>query len=94
MEKGLVVINYGVRGSPPAERWDVLVYADMARWEINSACAAGGTTRRATNYKEDFARQYKRAYFCRLADMRPIKKAVAVPKRLPAGYQPTQNCQR
>ncbi|MCB9051296.1 MAG: class I mannose-6-phosphate isomerase [Lewinellaceae bacterium] len=63
VEKGLVVV-YGVGAAHLAERWDVLVYADMARWEIQQRMRRREVANLgATNYKEDFARQYKRAYF-------------------------------
>lgn len=62
-EKGLVLV-YGVGAAHLAERWDVLVYADMARWEIQQRLRRQEAANLgATNFSEDFARQYKRAYF-------------------------------
>jgi len=60
--QGLVLV-YGI-GAALVHPGDVLVYADMARWEIQmryrrkEACNWG-----ATNYDEDFLRKYKRAFF-------------------------------
>lgn len=62
-EKGLVLV-YGVGAAHLAERWDVLVYADMARWEIQQRLRRQEAANLgAANFSEDFARQYKRAYF-------------------------------
>lgn len=62
-EKGLVLV-YGVGAAHLAERWDALVYADMARWEIQQRLRRQEAANLgATNFSEDFARQYKRAYF-------------------------------
>ncbi|MFZ6029071.1 MAG: class I mannose-6-phosphate isomerase [Chloroflexota bacterium] len=60
--QGLVLV-YGI-GASLVHPGDVLVYADMARWEIQlryrrkEACNWG-----ATNYEEDFLRKYKRSFF-------------------------------
>jgi len=60
--QGLVLV-YGI-GASLVHAGEVLVYADMARWEIQmryrrkEACNWG-----ATNYEEDFLRKYKRSFF-------------------------------
>ncbi|MBI1226637.1 MAG: mannose-6-phosphate isomerase [Bacteroidetes bacterium] len=65
------VVVYGTGAALVAEYWDLLVYADMARWEIQlrmrrNEVANLGTT----NHELEFPRQYKRAYFVdwRVAD--------------------------
>lgn len=63
LDKGLVLVH-GAGAAHLAESWDVLVYADMARWEIQQRLRRQEAANLgATNYTEDFARQYKRAYF-------------------------------
>ena len=58
------VLIFGPGASLLADKPDLLVYADMARWEIqqrfrnNSACNLG-----ATNYELKTSLKYKRAYF-------------------------------
>ncbi len=67
---GLAVV-YGTGASVVAEQWDTLIYADMARWEIqlrmrrNEAANLG-----ATNFDLEAPRRYKRAFFVdwRVAD--------------------------
>ncbi|MCB0564795.1 MAG: class I mannose-6-phosphate isomerase [Phaeodactylibacter sp.] len=62
-EKGLVLVC-GVGAAHLAERWDVLAYADMARWEIQQRMRRQEVANLgASNFREDPARQYKRAYF-------------------------------
>ena len=63
VERGLVLV-LGVGAAHLAEKWDVLAYADMARWEIQQRMRRHEVANLgATNFTEDFARQYKRAYF-------------------------------
>jgi hypothetical protein len=64
-------IVYGTGASFAAQNWDTLVYADMARWEIQQRMrrkevANLGTT----NFDLEISRKYKRAYFVdwRVAD--------------------------
>jgi mannose-6-phosphate isomerase class I len=64
-------IVYGTGASFVAQNWDTLVYADMARWEIQQRMrrkevANLGTT----NFDLEISRKYKRAYFVdwRVAD--------------------------
>ncbi len=58
---GLVLI-YGV-GADLVARGDVLVFADMARWEIQLRFRRGLGNWGADNGGEDFFRKYKRAFF-------------------------------
>lgn len=67
---GLKVV-YGTGACFAAQHWDTLVYADMARWEIQQRMrrkeiANLGTT----DFELEIARKYKRAYFVdwRVAD--------------------------
>lgn len=68
--EGTIVV-YGTGATIVAEQWDLLIYADMARWEIQlrmrkNEVANLGTT----NFGLEFPQQYKRAYFVdwRVAD--------------------------
>lgn len=58
---GLVLI-YGV-GAELVSRGDLLVYADMARWEIQRRFRRGMGNWGANNGGEDFFRKYKRGFF-------------------------------
>ena len=68
VSEGLVLI-YGV-GAQLVSRGDVLVFADMARWEIQLRYRAGLGNWGADNGTEDFFRKYKRGFFVewRVAD--------------------------
>ena len=59
--EGLVLI-YGV-GAELVSRGDVLVYADLARWEIQLRFRRGLGNWGADNGGEDFFRKYKRGFF-------------------------------
>ena len=59
--EGLVLI-YGV-GAERVDTGDLLVYADMARWEIQLRQRRGAGNWGAGNGAEDFFRKYKRGYF-------------------------------
>jgi mannose-6-phosphate isomerase class I len=62
-QKGLIVI-YGCGASLLLEKTDILVYADMARWEIQQRFRRLEISNLGVeNSQEDFARQYKQAYF-------------------------------
>lgn len=65
---GLVLIA-GVGASLVAEP-DLLVYADLARWEIQNRYKAGAPNWRSDNPEEPFLSKYKRGFFViwRLAD--------------------------
>lgn len=64
-----VVLVYGV-GAELVTRGDVLVYADLARWEIQMRYRRGLGNWGADNGGEDFFRKYKRGFFVewRVAD--------------------------
>jgi hypothetical protein len=67
---GLVVV-IGTGAALLAEQWDLLVYCDMARWEIQQRQRAGEITNLGLqNYTERPQAKYKRAYFVdwRVAD--------------------------
>jgi mannose-6-phosphate isomerase class I len=69
IENGIVLI-YGV-GSSLIARGDVLIYADLARWEIQQRFRRKELGNfKAQNYDEDTLRKYKRAFFIewRIAD--------------------------
>ena len=59
--EGLLIV-YGV-GAALVARGDCLVYADMARWEIQQRFRRGQGNWGAGNGGEDFFRKYKRGYF-------------------------------
>lgn len=59
--KGLVVI-YGTGASLIAEA-DILIYADLARWECQCRYRAGGTNWKVSNEEEDPLKKNKRGYF-------------------------------
>ena len=67
---GLVLV-IGTGATMVAETWDLLMYCDMARWEIQQRQRAGEVTNLGLNNCEDRASlKYKRAYFVdwRVAD--------------------------
>ncbi len=69
VNKGLVLV-YGV-GATVIHKGDILVYADMARWEIQQRYRSGELANwKMNNYDEDILRKYKRGYFIewRIAD--------------------------
>lgn len=59
--KGLTVI-YGT-GASIVSQGDLLVYADLARWEAQLRYRAGGTNWKVNNPEEDLLKKYKRGYF-------------------------------
>src|SRR5215813_7139513 len=60
---GLVLV-IGTGASLLAEQWDSLVYADMARWEIQQRQRAGTVTNLGLNNADERASlKYKRAFF-------------------------------
>ncbi len=63
------VLVYGF-GAALVARGDVLVYADLTRWEIQLRYRKGMPNYKAHNEKEDFLRKYKRGFFIewRIAD--------------------------
>ncbi len=66
-----VIIVYGVGASVVAENPDVLIYADLARWEIQLRMRRQEVANLgASNHSLEFSRLYKRAYFVdwRVAD--------------------------
>jgi mannose-6-phosphate isomerase class I len=60
--RGGLVLIYGV-GAELVSRGDLLVYADLARWEIQLRYRRGLGNWGADNGPEDFFRKYKRSYF-------------------------------
>jgi len=65
------VLVIGTGATLLAEQWDLLVYCDMARWEIQQRQRAGGVTNLGLrNCTERPQAKYKRAYFVdwRVAD--------------------------
>lgn len=67
-ETGTVLV-YGF-GASRIAAGDILVYADMARWEIQLRYRKGMPNFKQENYDEDFLRKYKRGFFIewRIAD--------------------------
>ena len=68
--EGIVVV-YGTGASVVAEAWDLLIYADMARWEIQLRMRRNEVGNLgANNHDLEFPQQYKRAFFVdwRVAD--------------------------
>ena len=59
--KGLVVI-YGT-GASLVTKPDILIYADLARWECQCRYRAGGTNWKVSNSEEDALKKNKRGYF-------------------------------
>jgi mannose-6-phosphate isomerase class I len=67
---GLVII-YGTGASLLADQWDLLIYADLARWEIQQRMRRQEIGNLGlSNLKEEISRKYKQAYFVdwRVAD--------------------------
>lgn len=65
------ILLYGCGASQISERIDLLVYADMARWEIQQRMRKGEIANLGTTqFDLEIARKYKRAYFVdwRIAD--------------------------
>ncbi|VAX16458.1 mannose-6-phosphate isomerase, class I, partial [hydrothermal vent metagenome] len=63
IDKGIIVV-YGIGASLISENPTLLVYADMARWEIQQRFRRNEISNFGiTNSNEDFARQYKQAFF-------------------------------
>ena len=68
--KSGVILIYGV-GASYINKGDVLIYADLARWEIQLRYRSHELGNfKADNYDEDILKKYKRAYFIewRIAD--------------------------
>ena len=66
-----VIVIYGTGASVVAGTWDLMVYADMARWEIQLRMRRQEVANLgADNRSLEFSRLYKRAYFVdwRVAD--------------------------
>ena len=59
--KGLVVI-YGT-GASLVTKPDILIYADLARWECQCRYRAGETNWKVSNSEEDALKKNKRGYF-------------------------------
>ncbi|WP_057879608.1 class I mannose-6-phosphate isomerase [Companilactobacillus kimchiensis] len=72
---GLTIV-YGTGATLLAPNSDILIYADMARWEIQLRYRAGLPNWRQDNSEEDPLRKFKRGYFFewRMADR--LKKEV------------------
>lgn len=66
---GLVVI-YGTGASAIYDKYDLLMYADLSRWEIQCRFRNGMSNWNANNPDEDAKRKFKRGYFFewRIAD--------------------------
>jgi hypothetical protein len=67
---GLVVV-YGAGATLVAQTWNLLVYADLARWEIQQRMRRKKVSNLGVHNPElEFSRMYKRAYFVdwRVAD--------------------------
>lgn len=65
------VVVYGTGASEVAQSWDLLIYADMARWEIQQRMRRQPVANLGVNnHTQEFSRMYKRAYFVdwRVAD--------------------------
>lgn len=60
-KRGLIII-YGV-GASLVYKPDILIYADMTRWEIQQRFQNKMSNWKADNANEDFLRKIKRAYF-------------------------------
>ena len=66
-----IIVVYGTGAAVVAEGVDLLVYADMARWEIQGRMRREEVANMGTsNHSLEFSRKYKRAYFVdwRVAD--------------------------
>ncbi len=68
IEEGLVLL-YGV-GASLISKGDILIYFDLARWEIQQRFRNGMSNWKANNHTASFQAKYKRGYFVewRLAD--------------------------
>jgi mannose-6-phosphate isomerase class I len=76
IEKGIVLI-YGSGASKVYPDPDLLVYADMARWEIQKRMRRNEVSNLGiTNYEESTESQYKRAYFVDWRVCDKLKKEV------------------
>ncbi|PEL13666.1 class I mannose-6-phosphate isomerase [Bacillus sp. AFS017336] len=75
--EGLIVI-YGTGSTVITPKPDLLIYADLARWEIQLRYRAGAPNWKADNEMDDALRKFKRGYFFewRVAD-RQKKKVFA-----------------
>ena len=65
------ILVYGTGAVVVAEHWDILIYADMARWEIQQRMRRQEISNLGVrNHTLEFSRMYKRAYFVdwRVAD--------------------------
>lgn len=63
IEKGTILI-YGTGATIAFPDFDLLIYADMARWEIQKRMRRNEVSNLGiTNYDDSFESQYKRAYF-------------------------------
>ena len=63
MQSGIVIV-YGVGAAYLCEHPDLLIYADMARWEIQSRFRKNEISNIGVNNKEErTSLQYKRAFF-------------------------------
>lgn len=65
------ILVYGTGAVVVAEHWDLLIYADMARWEIQQRMRRQEISNLGVNNRTlEFPRKYKRAYFVdwRVAD--------------------------
>ncbi len=61
--KGVVLIT-GIGASILCKEWDILIYADMARWEIQNRMKSHEINSIGlTNKKEEFSSLYKQGYF-------------------------------
>ncbi|MFB6465422.1 class I mannose-6-phosphate isomerase [Cytobacillus sp. Hz8] len=71
---GLVVI-YGTGASVIYDQYDILIYADLSRWEIQCRHRSGIPNWKADNPDEDAKRKFKRGYFFewRVADRQKQK---------------------
>lgn len=70
--KGLLIV-YGF-GASLVTKGDILIYLDLARWEIQLRYRQGMPNYNCSNHNEDILRKYKRAFFIewRIADKHKI----------------------
>lgn len=62
-DSGILII-YGTGATLVADQWDLLVYADMARWEIQLRMRKNRVNNLGvSNLEQSFSLQYKHAYF-------------------------------
>lgn len=61
-QKGGLILIYGVGASLLTEG-DVLIYADLARWEIQMRYRAGMPNFKQDNQSQEFLQKYKRGFF-------------------------------